>query len=236
MRRKTYDSTLRRIDIDNIETIGTYTRTFSRSTRMSPGRCPNHPSHPRIVISPTRTKIKPTVTTSWPSGLLPTMNSYRTSRSPLLRPGTRLLNRYCALLGGYRAPGQLEPPDEQRVEDERDRNPQLSLLELEYPAHHVEDQGVDRQPERWSEKRSLPDDDADADDGEHEADDLLDPPQTRLGTESESVDGNHQDVNPAADGECDDRQRDHGPQSIARKKGRRRLLGGPRDRISHGPN
>src|ERR1700682_2704115 len=155
-------------------------------------------------------------TTSRQSARTPTMNSYRRRRSPLLRPGARLLDRYRALLGGYRAPGKLEPPDEQRVEDERDRNPQLSLLELEYPAHHVEDQGVDRQPERRSEKRPLADDDADADDGEHEADDLLDPPQTRLGGESESVDGNHQDVDPAADGEHDDRQRDHRPESMER--------------------
>src|SRR4030081_1979853 len=57
------------------------------------------------------------------------------------------LDRYGLLLGGYRAPRELETPDEQRVEDERDRNPQLSLLELEYPAHDVDNQGVDRQPE-----------------------------------------------------------------------------------------
>lgn len=73
----TYDNTLNRIDISNIETIGTYTRMFSRSIRTSPGRCPNHPSHPRIATSPTTMKIRPSATMSWPSGLLPTLNSYR---------------------------------------------------------------------------------------------------------------------------------------------------------------
>jgi len=34
MRRKTYDSTFRRIDISNIEIIGTYTRTFFRTARF----------------------------------------------------------------------------------------------------------------------------------------------------------------------------------------------------------
>lgn len=80
----TYDSTLNRIEISNIETIGTYTRMFSRSIRTSPGRCPNHPSQPRIVASPTTMKIRPTAMMNGPSDLLPTINSYRRNRSPLL--------------------------------------------------------------------------------------------------------------------------------------------------------
>ena len=71
----TYDNTLNRIDISNIDTIGTYTRMFSRSTRISPGRCPNQASHPRIVTSPTTMMIRPKATMSWPSGLLPTLNT-----------------------------------------------------------------------------------------------------------------------------------------------------------------
>src|ERR1700682_1394362 len=201
--------------------------------RTSPGRWPNHPSHPRIVISPRTTKIKPTVITSWPSGLLPTMNSYRSRRSPLLRREAQLLDRYRLLLDSYRAPGKLEPPDEQRVEDERNWNTQLTLFELEYPAHHVKDHGVNRQPECYRENGTPAHDDADGNDGEHEAHNLLDPPQTRLGAESESVGGNHQDVDPAADGEHDDRQRDRSPDSIARQKGSRILLGGRRNRIRH---
>src|SRR5256885_3188195 len=69
-----------------------------------------------------------------------TMNSYRSSGSPPLRPDAQLLDSYCALLRRYGASGKLEPPDEERVEEESDRQPQLSLLELEYPAHHIEDQ------------------------------------------------------------------------------------------------
>jgi hypothetical protein len=71
----TYDSTLNRTDISNIETIGTYTRMFSRSIRTSPGRCPNHPSQPRVVIRPTTIKIRPSAMMSWPSDLFPTINS-----------------------------------------------------------------------------------------------------------------------------------------------------------------
>ena len=69
-----------------------------------------------------------------------TMNSYSRSGSPLLQPGIQRLDSYRLLLRAYRASGKLEPPDEERVEDERDRNPQLSLLELEDPPHDIEDE------------------------------------------------------------------------------------------------
>jgi hypothetical protein len=84
MRRSTYDSTLKRSDISNIDTIGTYTRTFSRSTRTSPGRWPNHPSHPRIVNNPTTMIPRPTTMMSWPSGLLPTVIVTAGTRRPPL--------------------------------------------------------------------------------------------------------------------------------------------------------
>src|SRR2546423_13171678 len=70
--RRTYDSTVKRIDMSSIETIGTYTLTLSRSTRTSPGKWPNQASHPRIVTKPTTIRIRPSRTINWPSGLLPT--------------------------------------------------------------------------------------------------------------------------------------------------------------------
>jgi hypothetical protein len=84
MRRSTYDSTLKRSDISNIDTIGTYNRTLSRSTRTSPGRWPNHPSHPRIVNNPTTMMPRPTMMMSWPSVLLPTIIVTVGTRGPLL--------------------------------------------------------------------------------------------------------------------------------------------------------
>ena len=171
MRRSTYDSTLKRSDISNIDTIGTYNRTFSRSTRTSPGRWPNHPSHPRIVNNPTTMMPRPTMMMSWPSVLLPTIIVTVGTRGPLLDvpsveagPGAapchagrrhyvlaRRVNHDSALSRGDLFPGGPQPPQQERVKQRRHSDLELALSEFEKPAHDVKNERIDRQPERGSE-------------------------------------------------------------------------------------
>src|SRR6266436_4127867 len=141
MRRSTYDSTLKRSDISNIDTIGTYNRTFSRSTRTSPGRWPNHPSHPRIVNSP-------------PTQVLACR-----------------VNHDSALSRGDLFPGRPQPPQQKRVKQRRHPDLELSLSEFENPAHDVKNQRIDRQPECGSERPALSQDYANANDRQRETHD-----------------------------------------------------------------
>ncbi len=163
MRRSTYDSTLKRSDISNIDTIGTYNRTFSRSTRTSPGKWPNHPSHPRIVNSPTTMMPRPTMMMSWPSVLFPTIIVIVGTRGPLLHglsveagPGAapphagrrhyvlaRRVNHDTALSRGDLFPGRPQAPQQERVKQRRHTDLELSLSEFEYPPHDVKNQRID---------------------------------------------------------------------------------------------
>ena len=160
MRRSTYDSTLKRSDISNIDTIGTYNRTLSRSTRTSPGRWPNHPSHPRIANNPTTMMPRPTMMMSWPSVLLPTIIVTVGTREPLLDSASveaglgaaprhwpagstvlaRRVNHDSALSRGDQFPGRPQAPQQKRVKQRRHPDLELSLSEFENPAHNVKNQ------------------------------------------------------------------------------------------------
>lgn len=85
MRRMTYDSTLKRIEISSIETNGMYSCILSRWILTSPGRFPNQPSHPRIAARPTTMRTMPIVTKSEAMPLLSILNTYRWyTRAPLI--------------------------------------------------------------------------------------------------------------------------------------------------------
>src|SRR6266404_7446347 len=237
MRRSTYDSTLKRSDISNIDTIGTYNRTFSRSTRTSPGRWPNHPSHPRIVNSPTTMMPRPTMMISWPSVLLPTVIvTVGTRRPPAWRlPPRQVLacrvNHDSALSRGDLFPGRPQPPQQKRVKQRRHPDLELSLSEFENPAHDVKNQRIDRQPERGSERPALSQDYAYANDRQRETHDLLDPPETRLDSEGMAHRCAAKCVDPAVDGEYGDQRRDDASEIVPRKD---RGPGLRRSRICHG--
>jgi hypothetical protein len=62
--RKSKPSTSETMSMD---AIGMYTRTFSRSMRMSPGKWPNHPSAPVHMSRPTSTSTMPIAMTAGPN-------------------------------------------------------------------------------------------------------------------------------------------------------------------------
>src|SRR4051812_38039250 len=66
-RRPRYSSRLNTAETTSIETMGMYTRTVSRSIRMSPGKRPNQASAPDQTSKPTITRATPATTIPSPT-------------------------------------------------------------------------------------------------------------------------------------------------------------------------
>src|SRR5690606_29433586 len=66
-RRARLTRSVRTTETSSIEVIGTNTRVPPRSTRMSPGRCPNQLSPPAHTSSPTTTSTTPAATIRSPA-------------------------------------------------------------------------------------------------------------------------------------------------------------------------